>query len=243
MSRVTLVVELEDADRDKLNKIAADQNVSINKLMEQLVATYLDPPVESTSVRPPGTSGDLYKWDEQKGALLFTPTNKRSFVINARGWGLVEQDLLGHFLRGAPPLLSEMGSAYGVAVAQDYRSLTNDPENVTSYFEQLGLVAGWGKFSVSGDVAKGSKIVVKVSNCVFCGSRNPSAERRDQCSFLIGVCKGIADTVFCFPHSVRETKCYAKGNDFCEFVVERATNSEQAGWPPGPDPMTGASRR
>ena len=186
---------------------------------------------------------ELYRWDEQKGAIVFTPTNKRVFIINAHAWSLIEQDLLARFLRGASPLLSEMGNAYGVAIALDYRSITDDPENVASYFEHLGLAAGWGKFSLTGDLAKGSKITIRVRDCIFCGSRNPGAERKDQCYFITGVCKGIADTVFGFPHYVRETKCCARGNDLCEIMVGKATDSEQAAWPPGPNPMTGVSLR
>jgi predicted hydrocarbon binding protein len=186
---------------------------------------------------------ELFSWDEQRGTIVFAPANRRVFIINAHAWGLIEDDLLAHFHKGASPLLLEMGTAYGRAIALDYRSVEGDPENVTSFFEHLGLASGWGRFSISGDLAKGSKITVKVSDCVFCESRNLSAGSNDQCHFIVGVCKGIADVVFGFPHFASETKCRSRGDGLCEIVVGRATGSEGAARTSGPDPMTDASQK
>ena len=171
----------------------------------------------------------LYKWDEDKGIISFTPDNKRVFIMTARSWDAIEQDLFAKLLKGAAPLLMEMGIAYGRATALDYRSVMTNPENLSSFLEQLGLTAGWGKFTASGDLAKGSKITVRVWNCVFCRSRNASVGRTEACSFLVGVCKGIADTVLNSSHYVYETKCISKGNDLCEIVLGRETNSEGGG--------------
>src|SRR5580658_7719572 len=137
MARVPVTVELEDSDYSKLLEMAAGQNLSLAELVQLLVASQVDPGKRLSVDRPPGSSGDLYRWVEQKGAIVFTPTNRRAFILNAHAWILVEQALLARFSKGASPILLEMGKAYGDAIALDYRSLTDDPSNVTSYFGHL----------------------------------------------------------------------------------------------------------
>ncbi len=244
MARVSLAIELEEAERDRLSRIAADQGVSPSELIERMVAGNLagSPVPGRHPWRPPGSPGELYRWDEQKGAVLFTPTNRRVFILNARAWALIEQDLLAYFMKDASPLLLEMGYSYGRATALDYRLVTDDPDHLASYFEHLGQSAGWGKFSLSGDLTKGSRVMVRVHDCVFCATRNPSAERTDSCRFIMGVCKGIADAVFGFQHYVYESRCFALGNGFCEIVVGRATDSEKAAWRDGRDTMNNVLR-
>ena len=51
MTRIPIAVELEDADREKLNKMAAEQNVTIGELIELLVASHLNP-AKHLSARP-----------------------------------------------------------------------------------------------------------------------------------------------------------------------------------------------
>ena len=186
---------------------------------------------------------ELFRWDEQKGAVFFTPSNRRVFMTNAHSWDAVERNLSQLFSGGMATLLSGMGVAYGRETALDYRSATGDPENVASYFEHLGLAAGWGKFSLSGDILKGSKLTVRVHDCVFCGSRNATSQRWDPCYFLMGVCKGLADTIFGFPHYVEETKCISKGDDSCQFLIRRAAGSERTAMPAGPNPPNDIWRR
>jgi len=249
-------LKLNDINSEILETLAKERGLSASDFIERIVVGYLDaetlklgkPPLSSRA-KPALDPSDfsliknLYKWDKRDGAIVFIPTNERVFLVNARSWNAIEQDLFTKYLSGAAHLLSEMGSAYGRAVALDYRSVTANPENLTSYFVHLGLVAGWGKFSLSGDLEEGSKIGVHVRDCVFCRSRQVDDTKKPSCSFLSAVCKGIADTVFGLPHSVRETKCSSIGDEFCEISIWNSTNSEENAWPPGSNPMTGDPSR
>ena len=244
-------VALDEPNAQRLEALVKKDGLPAAKLIERIVTGYLDfagnpePSVEAEkgSVAEVAGEGSLFRWDEQKGTIVFAPARRRVFIINAHSWSVVEQDLFNRFNKGGESLLSLMGAAYGRATALDYREVTDDPQNLASYFEHLGLAAGWGKFQLAGDLAKGTKVTLRLHDCVFCGSRNASGNRKEPCHFIMGVCKEIADAVFGVPHSVQETKCRAAGSEFCEITIKSSNDSEEARWPPGPDPMTGGSSR
>jgi predicted hydrocarbon binding protein len=232
---MSYLLKLDEPSSYKLLELAEKERLSASKLIERIVTGYLN----SISKEPDFDYGvnkrlglsvaglkSLYHWDEEKGTISFTPANRRVFVMSASAWDSVEQGLFLGLLDGAVPLLSAMGNAFGRVLALDYKSVTGEPENIKSYFEYLSLAAGWGKFKTSGDLEHGSKITIRVRDCVFCTSRNASLGRKDPCCFLMGVCKGIADTVFDSSHYVYETKCCAKGNGFCEITMGRETESD-----------------
>lgn len=244
---------LDDLNKRRLEELAKKNGTSVPKLVEQILSGYLDfvtrnpDPLEISEKGGPEeeTAGysSLYRWNETKGSIVFTPANRRVFIVNGRSWSALERDLDTKFGKGAEYLMLEMGAAYGGATALDYRAITGDPENIASFFEHLGLVAGWGKFQLAGDLAKGSRITVRVSDCVFCGPMKESAEPSQPCSFLVGVCKGIADIVFDVSHTAHETKCRERGYEFCEIAVWEAKGGEAPPWPPGSNPMTGNPSR
>jgi predicted hydrocarbon binding protein len=251
---MSYLLSLDELASKKLEGLAGKERLPASKLIERVVMSYLDSVdagrdfSHGANARPvSGAVGykDLYRWDEEKGTIRFTASNRRAFLMSAHAWSAVEANLFLNLGRDAPRLLSAMGHALGRMIALDYRSATDEPENIETYFKYLSLAAGWGKFSLSGDLQNGSKIIVKVGECVFCASRNGSDGRKDPCWFLIGVCKGTADTVFDSPHNVYEAKCSAKGNDSCEIVLSKSSQSESgtADWSWGEHPSPIAAWR
>jgi predicted hydrocarbon binding protein len=229
---MSYLLTLEEPASKKLVALAEKQRLPASKLIEQVVVDYLSSLGEDQDpdggANPKSDTGavshrDLYRWDEEKATIRFLPSNRRVLVMNAHAWDSVEESLILSLGGGAAHLLSSMGYAFGRMIAQDYRSVAAEPGNIGSYFEYLSLAAGWGKFSISGDTSAGSKVNVKVKDCVFCGSRNASLGRRDPCSFLMGVCEGTVDTVFDSSHYVYENKCLAKGNDCCEIILSKVS--------------------
>ncbi len=250
---MSYLLTLKEAHSERLEALAKKERLQAPELIEKIVVGYLESAPGSSGVRQDsnmlmdlqdiaGVRG-LYRWDEAKGTISFTPANKRVLIVTAKSWDAAEQDLFAKLLKGAAPLLVEMGNAYGRATALDYRSVTTNPENLSAYFEHLGLSAGWGKFSMSGDPLKGSKITGRIWNCVFCRSRNASVGRSDPCNFLMGVCKGIADTVFDSVHYVEEVKCCARANEYCEILIRKSVESEKASWSMGVNSSNDTSLR
>jgi predicted hydrocarbon binding protein len=252
-TKMSYVLTLDEPSSKKLEELAEKERLPASKLIERAVMGYLGSigeshdPLGGADARLDSNVAshkDLYGWDEEKGTVRFLPSDRRAFIMNAHAWDALEESLFLVLEKDAARILSVMGHAFGRMIALDYRSVTDEPENIKSYFEYLSLAAGWGKFSVLGDLQNGSKITVRVMNCVFCTSRNASVGRKNPCCFLMGVCKGTADTFFNFSHDVQETKCCAKGNDFCEVVLSRESHSGSgmADWSWGEHPSPIAAR-
>lgn len=244
---MSYLLTFTDANSLRLEALAMKEKVGAHELMERIVLGYINASHDASLVQdagkttessPIGGSKDLYRWDEERGVVTFTPANKRVFFVTGRSWDTVEQDLHNRLRKGASTLLSDMGFTYGTATALDYKSITSNPEAVAGYLEHLGVAAGWGDFTLSGDITQGSKIVIRVENCVFCRSRNASVGRRDPCDFLMGVCRGIASIVFDCSYYAEETKCCARANDYCEILLRKASESEKNPWSSTPTMLT-----
>lgn len=229
---MSYVLTLNDEHSQRLEVLARDEQLPTLELIEKIILEYLDSTHPVPAGRDLGTAKDLYTWDEERGIVRFVPANKRVFIVTARSWDMVEEELFVKLLRRASSLLTEMGGAYGKATTLDYRSAAANPEELTAYLEHLGRTAGWGKFVVQGDF-KGPKITVRIWDCVFCRGRSMSVGRTDPCYFLMGTCKGIADTVYDSMHYVEETKCCARGNEYCEIIIRKASESQGSVWQMG----------
>jgi predicted hydrocarbon binding protein len=237
-------VEIDEKKHRRLGTLANVAKLAPEELLDSIITCYLDSTdaaIASAGGRVAQKTADyprLYNWDDVGGVITFAPTKRRVLLFTAHAWGILEDALESKLLKAADPLLFEMGSVYGKALALDYGSVTSEPEHLREYFEYLGTAAGWGRMTVSGDTISGSKVRVKVENCVFCKSRNQSVSRIRSCQLLMGVVKGIADTVFDSKHSVVEPKCITKGDEYCEIVIvaenhlERNTSEWGIGAPP-----------
>jgi predicted hydrocarbon binding protein len=231
-------VEIDEAKHRRLHMLASVANVAPGDLLDSILGGYLDSTdaaIASAGGKVKQKSPDypsLYRWDDVKGIVSFAPTKRRVLLFTAHAWGILEDSLESTLLKAADPFLFEMGCVYGKALALDYGSVTDDPERLRGYFEYLGLAAGWGRMTLSGDLRSGSKVTVKVENCVFCKSRNLSVSRARSCQFLLGVAKGIVDTVFDSWHSATEPKCTTRGDECCEIVLvaERRPERKAGEW-------------
>jgi predicted hydrocarbon binding protein len=233
---MSYLLTLNASNSERLKTLSKNKGLMPPELIKRVIVDYLNScggeSPSSTKASPELEVQDLagvtnlFRWDEKRGVVVFTHANRRLFILNARSWDAVEADLIARIPKEAGHLISGMGAAYGRAAALDYRSVTGNPADVASYFEHLGLAAGWGKFALTGELAKGSNITVRVYDCVFCRTRSVTGGRKDPCHFIIGVCRGIANTVYDSSHYVQETKCSAAGSEFCEFRIRKAADPE-----------------
>jgi len=164
--------------------------------------------------------GTVVSWNKEGGTITHTPTGKRLFLMTNHAWIQLEEAVFLNLLKGAPPLVLEMGRAYGKALVLDNAWLGENTKKVSEYLEEQWSVAGWGKMEIDGNLATGQKTVARVNDCAFCSSNIWSTAGRSSCYFLLGVTKGIMDTVYDWPHSVRESRCRLRGDDFCELEIE-----------------------
>jgi predicted hydrocarbon binding protein len=169
----------------------------------------------------------LLSWNKEGGTITYAPTGKRLFLMTNHAWIQLEEALFLNLLKGAPPLVFEMGRAYGKALVLDNAWLGENTRSVPRYLEDLWDVSGWGKMEIGGDPATGRKSIVRVADCVFCSSNIWSTAGRSSCYFLTGVTKGVMDTAYDWPHSVRESRCRLRGDELCELEIESERYFEQ----------------
>lgn len=228
------MLEFNKQEWEGLEDRARIEKVPAAKLLEGLVSKYLSSAgdgssasltaAQGTDAEKPVDESALYKWYEAIGEIRYVPTNRRVILLAAHSWATLEDSLTSSLGKAADAFLYQMGCTYGRALALDYRSITDDPEDVRSYFEHLGTSAGWGRITLHGDLASDVRITIRVQNCAFCRSRNLSVSEVHSCHFLVGVSKGIADTVLNSLHYAAESKCLTKGDPYCEIVLTREEN-------------------
>ena len=142
-----------------------------------------------------------------------------TFVLRAKDWLMLQQAFYDTFLKGAPPLLFEMGHQVGSSIARDLQQVSPKAGAVLSYFEELSRRAGWGIITVGGDIARGSRIIMKFQESPFCVCAGPSGKHIDSCHFVSGLASGILEEVYGWPFSTAERKCVMDGDSSCEIVA------------------------
>ncbi len=151
-----------------------------------------------------------------------------TFVLRERDWMMLQQALYDTFLKGAPPLLFEMGHQVGTSIARDLRKVSPKVEVVLSYFEELSRRAGWGIISLDGDIAGGSRITFRIQESPFCVCANPHAGKdMDSCHFVNGLASGILEEVYGWPYATLERKCVVDGGSCCEVVATQRTDARK----------------
>ena len=155
-------------------------------------------------------------------------TEERVQVIPAVVWKMLRKRLAEEFKEKAPAIDSEIGAILGASFAEQIMEFVSDPEILIKRMSEMAAAAGWGVFSILGDTRYGSKFTVTVANCAFCDKQGLSDW--PQCDFLVGVIKGMTDTMFGTPHKVSEIECAAMGECVCQVEVEETIED----FPPSP---------
>jgi len=165
--------------------------------------------------------GEFYRLDYKTGAVFNQITEERVQVIPAVLWKVLSKRLAEEFREKAPAIDSEIGAMLGSSFAEEIMEFISDPEILIKRMSEMAAAAGWGVFSILGDTRYGSKFTVAVANCAFCDRQGLSDS--PQCDFLVGVIKGMTDTVFGTPHRVSEVECAAMGECVCQVEVEETS--------------------
>ena len=180
--------------------------------------------VHQASSKASGTGlGEFYRFDYKTGAILAQVTEQRVQMVPAALWKALRKRLAQEFQSEAAAIDFEIGSMLGSSFAEQIMEYLSDPEMLLKRMSEIAAAAGWGVFSILGDTRYGSKFTVTVANCAFCDDQDLSDS--PQCDFLVGVIKGICDTVFGTPHKVSEVECSAMGECLCQLEV--AETSEE----------------
>src|SRR2546426_4019711 len=137
---------------------------------------------------------EFYRLDYKTGAVFNQLTEERVQVIPSVLWKVLRKRLTEEFREKAPAIDSEIGSILGSSFAEQLMEYISDPEVLLKRMSETAAAAGWGVFSILGDTRYGSKFTVTVANCAFCDKQGLSDS--PQCDFLVGVIRGMTETVF-----------------------------------------------
>ncbi len=146
-----------------------------------------------------------------------------AFLMRKRDWKSLQDALYDTFLRGAPPLLFELGHRLGLSVGRDLMRLGEKPDKLLSRLGEVSRTLVWGIVSVHGDLARGSRLTFTVQESPFCVAESPLEKDTHSCHMLCGMMGGIAEEVYGWPCSSVEQSCTRDGHDSCKIVVTPAT--------------------
>jgi len=162
----------------------------------------------------------FFESDLHMGAREFD-LKREAFLMRKRDWQLLQDALYDTFLKGAPPLLFELGLRLGSSVGRDLVRISREPGVILSNLEDVARVLGWGTLSVEGDLARGTKVTFKIRESPFCIESQLEQNMRS-CHLVEGLVTGICEEIYGWPCSAFEEKCARNGNESCEIVVTQA---------------------
>ena len=120
----------------------------------------------------------------------------------------------------AADCMYRVGEEYGSDVMSRYYKKINDKELVLKVILSAASYAGWGVADMKEVGPQGLKVVFYNSH----GSRSYFANNKEKsiepvCHFMTGLMAGVYAAHMGKPCECKETKCGAKGDEYCEFVA------------------------
>jgi len=151
-----------------------------------------------------------------------TNLKNQAFLMRNRDWQSLQDAIYDTFLKGAPPLLFEMGERLGTSIARDLERISSRPGAMLSHLEEASRASGWGIISVHGDLSLGKKLTFRVQESPFCSCKSPLENNTYSCHLVSGLVTGIVERIYGWPYSSIERKCIRDGHDCCEIVVTQS---------------------
>ena len=141
-------------------------------------------------------------------------------VIDLRMIGHMFSRLDEVFGTGASVILYEMGVRAGKVIVEEVVECGIREEDVLKVLAALGVARGWGITEILSWDPRAVRLVLRVWENFEC---KPLAgrKRKPHSHFMRGVIAGIVSKLTGQPVKVREVKCLAKGDPYCEFVAEK----------------------
>jgi predicted hydrocarbon binding protein len=151
-----------------------------------------------------------------------TNLKSQAFLMRKRDWQSLQDAIYDTFLKGAPPLLFEMGERLGRSMASDLEKISTRPGVMLSHLEEVSRASGWGIVSVHGDLSLGKKLTFRVQESPFCSCKSPLENNTYSCHLVSGFVNGVVERVYGWPCSSIERSCVRDGHDCCEIVVTQS---------------------
>jgi len=169
----------------------------------------------------------LYQISEREGLLIDTLNfplmryDDRIFTLTKESWKTLTSDLIAILGSEAyHAIIYRIGYEMGKGFAENYvdiarRTGIEEPMDVIRYVMSGMLAAsGWGRSSLElGE----DTLRVKIEENLEAEASPKSSE--PSCYFTKGVITGALTRILRSPVEVKETKCRAAGDEYCEFIM------------------------
>jgi predicted hydrocarbon binding protein len=173
----------------------------------------------SGSRKRESTKEDPFDIDLQRGIIKRKSDGSRVIAIGSLGWANLEKELTSTFISGAAVILQRMGYSYGRYLGAVAKSQQKTEQDVLESLQSSSRESGWGELVLNGGDLLGGQARLLLRGCIFCLHIEEASE--PVCYMLTGLIGGVVDEVIGGTHRVLEERCVAKGDAFCEVVVER----------------------
>ena len=162
---------------------------------------------------------DIFDIDPVHGTIKRKTDGMRVIALGSVGWATLEKELTTTFVSGAAVILQRMGYSYGRYLGRVAKAQQKTKDDVTQVLATCSSESGWGQLVLNGgDLATGQARLV-MRNCVFCLHIKEAPD--PVCHILGGLIGGVVDEMMDATHRILEEKCTAKGDPYCEIIVER----------------------
>ena len=165
--------------------------------------------------------GVEYSFDEHTATLRSKQTHRRMLVMGSDSWASLQDGLYKRFSTGASIIILEMESSLGETLF-DSLSVSNSgkPEAGAPSLQDLGDLmsrTACGKYSITGNMERGSELSFSIRNCVFCEGKNAEEYK---CNFVRGITLGFStklygkefkSTIYCL-HDHQGHLCKSRSN-------------------------------
>jgi predicted hydrocarbon binding protein len=160
---------------------------------------------------------DNLEYDADEGRITF---NDVRYVV-------IRPDTVVDFQKAAEAELGErvaelmMAGGYtgGSRSSRTYKEVFNySNEEIVAFMCKMGGEIGWGNFEVEKLDPEDKELIVTVRDSAFAEAYGPSEE--SVCHMIRGVMAGMAAGIFGTEVTSEETRCQAKGDELCRFVLK-----------------------
>ncbi len=147
------------------------------------------------------------------GIMKVSENNPKRFIILCEKEYLKMKEYIG-------PMMAEISREYAKSIAPTYKEITQDKtEAIKLVFATVTSLTGWGVFEFPALNPDGSYTVRIYNSFEADIAKKDNPNNSHSCTFSLGFIKGLFESVFERKVRVEETKCKARGDEYCEFNI------------------------
>jgi predicted hydrocarbon binding protein len=158
-----------------------------------------------------------FEFDEKRGIIKDNIIGERCIITCAVRMQDMFSRLWDVFDSGAAVIIFEMGKAAGKRImSETTNGLKSDPQLLIKTYVRRFMDAGFGKIEVVDFNPESSSATIRVWDNFFAEIGHG---KRTFCDYVSGLISGMYEQITRKTPNIRETKCFSKGDPYCEWQL------------------------